>query len=181
MAYWNIKEKLNSALNSENTISFLKNKLNDDGLGLSNSTPNLNRFLKELPKRDNNIKIINKGNRTRINNDIEILGKKILTRTNSVGNSKNITFESFKYEKEDKIDFKNTINVINEKLNFYDYIFLIRIEEEEDKDDKLKACYYYYLFPTENFKIKEVNKINFDNYKKKSLIKQRVLDFSQFY
>ena len=52
-----IKSKLSLALNSKNAISFLKNSLNANGLGLTNSTPNVNRFLWELVYCNDNIKL----------------------------------------------------------------------------------------------------------------------------
>ena len=177
-----IKEKLSSALQEEKTINFLKNVLNYNGFGLSNSTPNLNKFLKELAKNNQEIKIINNGNRKKIINDIEIYGKKILTRTNSITNNSayNISFKSFGYEKEDKINFANVMNVVNDKLDYYHYIFLIRIEEEENDEDQIKACYHYYLFPAEIFKIEKVEKINFNKHKKKSSLSSKYWIFHSF-
>ena len=177
-SYGNIKEKLSSALQSKETIIFLKNILNYNGFGLSNATPNLNRFLYELPKSDNDIEIIDSGNRKKINNDIKIYNKKILVRTNSIS-ANHISFKFFKYEKEDEIDFGNVMNVVNEKLDFYNYIFLIRIEED-DNEKQIKACYYYYLFPTEIFKIKKVEKINFDKYKRKASLSSEYWTFRSF-
>ena len=100
-------------------------------------------------------------------------------RTNSISTTNNISFETFKYEKEDEIDFGNVMNVINEKLDFYDYIFLIRIEEE-DNEEQIKACYHYYLFPTEIFKIKRVEKINFDKHKRKASLSSEYWTFRSF-
>ena len=180
VSYSIIKEKLKLLLNTEKTIKFL-NDLNNFGLGLGNATPNLNRFLKELVKDDNEVEIINKGNRKKINNDIQIYNKKILVRTNSISfkNMFNISFETFRYEKEDDIGFCNVFNVINDKLDYYDYIFLIRIEEEDD-EDKLKACYYYYLFPTEIFKISEIEKINFNKHRKRASLSSRYWTFRSY-
>ena len=177
-SYGNIKEKLSSALQSKETIIFLKNILNYNGFGLSNATPNLNRFLYELPKSDNDIEIIDRGNRKKINNDIKIYNKKILVRTSSIS-ANHISFKFFKYEKEDEIDFGNVMNVVNEKLDFYDYIFLIRIEED-DNEKQIKACYYYYLFPTEIFKIKKVEKINFEKHKRKASLSSEYWTFRSF-
>ena len=178
------KEKLKLALNTERTINFLKNDLNNKGLGLANATPNLNRFLKELVRDNDNIKIINKGNRKKIINDIEIYNKKILIRTNSVcvNNTFKISFESFRYEREDNIDFTNVFNIVNNKIDYYNYIFLIRIEEEEDKNNEyqLKACYHYYLFPTEIFKINNVEKINFDNHRRRASLSSEYWTFKSY-
>ena len=181
VSYSIVKEKLKLLLNTEKTIKFL-NDLNNFGLGLANATPNLNRFLKELVKDDNEVKIINKGNRKRINNDIQIYDKKILVRTNSISfsNTFNISFESFRYEKEDDIDFTNVFNVVNNKLDYYDYIFLIRIEEKECIEDQLKACYYYYLFPKEIFKISEIEKINFNKHRKRASLSSRYWTFRSY-
>ena len=179
------KEKLKSALQSEKTINFLKNTLNGNGFGLSNSPPNLNRFLSELTKNDHDIKIIEKGNRKRENNDIEIYGKKILVRTASAETKghNNISFKSLKYEKEDKINFTNIMNIINDKLNQYQSIFFIRIEEKYI-GDQILACYYYYLFPAEIFKIERVETINFDAHRKKSSLCSKYwifLNYNFFY
>ena len=181
-SYSIIKEKLKFVLQSEKTINFLKNDLNHKGFGLSNATPNLNRFLKELTKSDYEVKIINKGNRKKINNDIKIYDKKILVRTNSINirNTYNISFETFGYEREDEINFSNVMNVINNKLDYYDYIFLIRIEEEEDNEDQIKACYHYYLFPTEIFKIEKVERINFNNHRRKASLSSKYWTFQNY-
>ena len=68
---------------------------------------------------------------------------------------------------------------INEKLSYYDYIFLIRIEEEETKE-KTKACYHYYFFPAKVFKIDEIETIDFNKYKKKSSLSSKYWTFSCF-
>ena len=45
---------------------------------------------------------------------------------------------------------------INHDLDNFDYLFLIRIEEEYNEEfDELKVCYHYYLFSSKYFKIKE--------------------------
>ena len=63
MASYKVKDKLKLTLNSEKIIFFLKNILNGNGFGLSNATPNLNRFLRELSESDNDIKIIDNENK----------------------------------------------------------------------------------------------------------------------
>ena len=55
---------------------------------------------------------------------------------------------------------------VNNDLNTFDYFFLIRTEEEYNKElDKLKVCYHYYLYPSNYFKIKEdfcfLNRVSF--------------------
>ena len=162
-----IKNKLSLALNSKNTISFLKNNLNANGLGLSNSTPNVNRFLCELTEGNDDIKIIDKENKKKILNDIKIYDKKILVRTNSINGANKISFMGFAYEKEENIDCKEMLKIINEKLSHYDYIFLIRIAEEY-KGKKIKVCYHYYLFSTESFFIKEIEEMDITKYKRKA-------------
>ena len=106
MSSYKIKNKLSLILNSENVISFLKNALNDNGLGLSNSPSIVNRFLYELMESNDDIKIIDNGNRKKIINDIEIYNKKILVRTNSINGVNKFSFKTFGYEKEDEIDYK---------------------------------------------------------------------------
>ena len=88
-------------------------------------------------------------------NNVIIDDKKILIRTNSISN-KFISFKKFKYKKHDHIDFSNLKEKINNDLDNFDYLFLIRIEEEYIEEfDELKVCYHYYLFPSEYLKIKE--------------------------
>ena len=162
-----IKNKLSLALNSKNTISFLKNNLNANGLGLSNSTPNVNRFLCELTEGNDDIKIINKGNKKRFLNDIKIYDKRILVRTNSINGANKISFKGFAYEKEDNIDCKEMLKIINEELSYYDYIFLIRIAEEYE-EKKIKVCYHYYLFSSESFIIKGIEEMDIAKHRKRT-------------
>ena len=162
-SYDTIKTRLKTILQSERTIEFL-NKLTDFSLSIGNSTQNTNKFIKEVFQGEG-IEIENKNNRKKITNNIIIDNKKILLRTTSISN-KFINFKNFKYEKEDQIDFSNLKEKINHDLNNFNYLFLIRIEEEyNEESDELKVCYHYYLFPSKYFKIKEnfpfLNKTSF--------------------
>ena len=152
-SYDTIKERLKTILQSERTIEFL-NKLTDFGLSIGNSAQNTNKFIKEVFQGES-IKIENKNNRKRFINNITINNKKIIIRTVSTTN-KYIKFKTFKYEKQDEIDFSNLKENINHDLNNFNYLFLIRIEEDYNEElDELKVCYHYHLFPSEHFKIKE--------------------------
>ena len=152
-SYDTIKARLKTILQSERTIEFL-NKLTDFGLSIGNSTQNTNKFIKEVFQGEG-IEIENKNNRKRFINNIIIDDKKNLIKTNSIS-SRCIKFKTFKYEREDQINFSNLKEKINHDLNNFNYLFLIRTEEEYNEEfDELKACYYYYLFPSKYFKIKE--------------------------
>ena len=162
-SYDTIKTKLKTILQSERTIKFL-DKLTDFGLSIGNSTQNTNKFIKEAFQGEG-IEIENKHSRKKITNNIIIDNKKILLRTTSISN-KFINFKYFSYKKHDVIDFSNLKEKINNDLDNFDYLFLIRIEEEYNEEfDKLKVCYYYYLFPSKYFRIKEnfplLNKTSF--------------------
>ena len=151
--YDTIKTRLKTILQSERTIEFL-DKLNNFGLSLGNATQITNKFIKKVFQGEG-IEIENKHNRKKFINNVIIDNKKILIRTNSIKN-KFIVFKNFKYEKHDQIDFSNLKDNINRDLDNFDYLFLIRIEEEYNEEfDELKVCYHYYLFPSEYFKIKE--------------------------
>ena len=151
--YDTIKTRLKTIFQSERTIKFL-DELTNFGLSLGNSSQITNKFIKEVFQGED-IEIENKNNRKRFINNVIIDNKKILIRTNSITN-KNIKFKTFKYVKHDQIDFSNLKEKINHDLNNFDYLFLIRIEEEYNEEfDELKACYHYYLFPSKYFKIKE--------------------------
>ena len=162
-SYDTIKERLKTILQSKRTIEFL-NKLTDFGISLGNSPQINNKFIKEVFQGED-IKIENKHNRKKFNNNIIIDNKKILLRTNSISN-RCINFKNLKYEKQDQIDFSNLKNKINNDLNNFDYLFLIRTEEDYNEElDELKVCYNYYLFPSKYFRIKEnfpfLNKTSF--------------------
>ena len=148
-----IKARLKTILQSERTIEFL-NKLTNFGVSLGNSPQISNKFIKEV-FQGVGIEIENKHNRKKITNNIIINNKKILLRINSITN-KIIFFKTFKYKKQDQIDFSNLKEEINNDLDNFDYLFYIRMEEEYNEEfDELKVCYHYYLFPSKYFKIKE--------------------------
>ena len=157
-SYYTIKTRLKTILQSERTIEFL-NKLTDFDISLNNSPQIINKFIKEVFQGEG-IEIENKHNRKKINKII-IDNKKILLRTTSLSNEFII-----KYEIQDQIDFSNLKNEINNDLNNFDYLFLIRTEEDYNEElDELKVCYNYYLFPSKYFRIKEnfplLNKTSF--------------------
>ena len=167
-----IKTRLKTILQSERTIEFL-NKLTDFGISLNNSPQIINKFIKEVFQGEG-IEIENKHNRKKINKII-IDNKKILLRTTSLSNKFII-----KYEIQDQIDFSNLKNEINNDLNNFDYLFLIRTEEDYNEElDELKVCYNYYLFPSKYFRIKE----NFPLLNKTSFGDERWLlkNFKEFY
>ena len=152
-SYDTIQARLKKILQSERTIEFL-NKLTDFGISLGNSSQITNKFIKEVFQGEG-IEIENKNNRKKFINNVIINDKKILIRTSSITN-KFIKFKTFKYERQDEIDFSNLKEKINNELNNFDYLFLIRTEEEYNEEfDELKTCYYYYLFSSKYFKIKE--------------------------
>ena len=151
--YDTIKTRLKTILQSEKTIKIF-NELTDFGISLGNSSQITNKFIKEVFQGEG-IEIENKNNRKRFINNVIIDNKKILIRTNSIS-SRCIKFKTFKYERQDQIDFSNLKEKINHDLNNFNYLFLIRTEEEYNEEfDELKTCYYYYLFPSKYFKIKE--------------------------
>ena len=150
--YDTIKTRLKTILQSERTIKFL-NDLTNFGLSIGNIQLN-NKFIKEVFQGEG-ISIVDKNNRKKFSNDIIIDDKKILLRTISITNNI-ITFKCFKHKKDDEIDFSNLKEKINNDLDNFDYLFLIRIEEVYNKElDILKVCYHYYLLPSEYFKVKE--------------------------
>ena len=153
-SYDTIKTRLKTILQSEKTIEFL-NKLTNFGISLGNSPQISNKFIKEV-FQGVGIEIEDNHNRKKITNNIIINNKKILLRINSITN-KIIFFKTFKYKKQDQIDFSNLKEEINNDLDNFDYLFYIRIEEEYNEEfDELKVCYHYYLFPSKYFKIKEI-------------------------
>ena len=151
-SYDTIKTRLKTILQSERTTEFL-NDLTNFGLSIGNIQLN-NKFINKVFQGEG-ISIVDKNNRKKFSNDIIIDDKKILLRTISITNNI-ITFKCFKHKKDDEIDFSNLKEKINNDLDNFDYLFLIRIEEVYNKElDILKVCYHYYLLPSEYFKVKE--------------------------
>ena len=151
--YDTIKTRLKTILQSERTIEFL-DKLTNFGLSLGNSIQITNKFIKEVFQGEG-IEIESKNNRKNFINNVIIDDKKFLIRTNSIKN-KAFFFKTFKYKKQDQIDFSKIKENINKCLDHIDYFFIIRIKEEyNEESDELKLFYYYYLFPSEYFRIKE--------------------------
>ena len=151
--YDTIKTRLKTILQSKRTIKFL-NDLTDFGISLGSSSQITNKFIKEVFQGEG-IEIENKNNRKKFINNVIIDNKKNLIRTSSITN-KIIKFKTFKYERQDQIDFSNLKEKINHDLNNFNYLFLIRTEEEYNEEfDELKVCYHYYLYPSKYFKIKE--------------------------
>ena len=151
-SYDTIKTRLKTILQSERTIKFLDD-LTNFGLSLGNPQIN-NKFIKKV-FQGKGIKIENKRNRKKFINNVIIDNKKNLIRTNSITN-RYINFKTYGYEREDEFDFSNTKEQINNELDTFHYFLIIRIEEDYNEElDELKVCYNYYLFPSEDFKIKE--------------------------
>ena len=151
-SYDTIKTRLKTILQSERTIKFLDD-LTDFGLSLGNPQIN-NKFIKKV-FQGKGIKIEDRRSRKKFINNVIIDNKKILIRTNSITN-KYINFKTYGYEREDEFDFSNTKEQINNELDTFHYFLIIRIEEDYNEElDELKVCYNYYLFPSEDFKIKE--------------------------
>ena len=162
-SYDTIKTRLKTILKSERTIEFL-NKLTGFGISLGNSPQINNKFIKEVFQGEG-INIENKHNRKKINNNIIIDNKKILLRIVSLSN-RSINFKVLGYSRPEQVNFSNLKEKINNDLNTFDYLFLIRTEEEYNEEfDELKVCYNYYLFPSKYFRIKEdfcfLNRLSF--------------------
>ena len=161
MSYDFIKERLLSVLRSQKAISFYKEYFNK--IPISNSRPILNLIIEELFTNEKNIEFINYNKITSKINDIIIYDKKILIRLHSFNcSNKKISFKNFECEDLDnEYLIEYVINEVNREIDSYDYIFLIRAEEQEaikNKEKKFKSCYHYYLIPIEYYKIDEGEK-----------------------
>ena len=162
-SYDTIKTRLKTILQSERTIKFL-NELTDFGISLGNSSQITNKFIKEVFQGEG-IEIENKHNRKKLINNIIINNKKFLLRIVSLTN-RSINFKVLGYSRPEQVNFFNIKEEINNDLNTFDYLFLIRTEEEYNEDfDELKVCYNYYLFLSKYFRIKEdfcfLNRLSF--------------------
>ena len=159
--YEEIEERLLLILRSQKTISFYKEHFGK--IPISGSTPILNLIIEELFTNEKNIEFINYNRINSKINDIIIHDKKILIRLHAFNSlSKKFSFKYFyiqNLDDEDLIEY--VIDEVNREIDSYDYIFLIRAEEQEaikNKEKKFKSCYHYYLIPIDYYKIDEEEK-----------------------
>ena len=183
MSYNTVKKRLLSILNSQKTISFYKEHFSK--IPIVNSIPILNLIIEELFTNEKNIEFINYNKLYYKINDIIIYDKKILIRLHSSnGTNKKINFKNFECEDLDDEDLiEYVIDEVNEEIDRYDYIFLIRAEEQEaikNKEKKFKSCYHYYLIPIDYYKINEEEKeIKIEEHKER--IENKSLNFNKYY
>ena len=132
-----IKEKLKFILRSGKTTKFLdaSSSLN---YVINNSPGNTNNFIDKVFGDEENIDIELTNSLCKIDNII-IFNKRIMIRTASF-NTTNFVFKSFKFRKE--VDMSEVLKDVKRKLNFFDYIFFIRI----DRNKKINLLKYYITF-----------------------------------
>ena len=169
--YIKIKERLLLILNSQKTYSYFKQCISN--FPISGSLLILNLIIKKLFVKEKDITIISFKQKSKISH-ITIYNKKILIRLHNFhSQAKKISFKNFSninLNNEDILEY--VFDEVNEELNRYDYIFLIREEYEEaylNREKKFKSVLHYYLIPTEIYKINEEEKKQKINQHKKRL------------
>ena len=159
--YTKVKERLIQILNSQKTINYFKEHFSK--IPISCSPLILNLIIEDIFIKEKDVILINyKKQKSKINN-ILIFNKKFLIRLHSFhSQTKKLTFKSYynlNFMDEDILEY--VIEDVNEEIDSYDYIFLIREEYEEahlNKERKFKSVYHYYLIPIEIYKINEKEK-----------------------
>ena len=150
-----VKEKLKTIFNSENTTTFLDNitkPLGDKtqkGIVICRQD-NINCFLDNIFKNndDEDIFIEDLGNSNVINNLI-INEKKINLKSVSTKNYK-ISFDSFSYREGKDFTVELNLEKTLEKLKSFDYfLFIIIFRNRRYEDFKVK--YNFHLIPTKDF------------------------------
>ena len=125
MEYDFIKQKLISILNSNKTKNFFREYFCK--LPINNSIPILNFLLENVFEEHNVLLNFNNGI-----HDLLINDKKILVRLHSFNTTnKRISIKNFKVQCEEDFLIEEVIDEVNCEINNYDYIFLIRVEEEK--------------------------------------------------
>ena len=148
--YKGIREKIESILKSENTINFL-NDFSRFGCVVSKSE-NVNIFINNVFINDDDVRIESSNTHSKID-DVNIYNKKINIKTLSSNcKSKKFLFKSFKFREGEQIDINYILDCVREKLNFYDYFFIIIIERNR-KNQPFKVRYNYYLISAKIFNI----------------------------
>ena len=142
-----IKEKLKFILRSEKTTKFLDASSSLKYV-INNSIGNTNNFIDNVFGGEENIDIELTNSLCKIDNII-ISDKRIMIRTASF-NTTNFVFKSFKFRKE--FDISEVLKDIKRKLNFFDYIFFIRIDRNK-KNKPFKVLYNFHLIPISFFNL----------------------------
>ena len=142
-----IKEKLKFILRSEKTTKFLDASSSLKYV-INNSVGNTNNFIDNVFGDEENIDIELTNSLCKIDNII-IFDKRIMIRTLSFTTT-NFVFKSFKFRKE--FDINEVLKDVKIKLNFFDYIFFIRIDRNM-KNKPFKVLYNFHLIPISFFNL----------------------------
>ena len=118
------KEKVKSLLQAERTLNFL-NDSSRLGYVISGNN-NINTFIKNVFIEDNDLEVF-KYNNHNITDDIIIFKNNILFKTISRTNSM-IYIKGFKFTNPQDVNINFILEVVKEKINYYKYIFLIKLE-----------------------------------------------------
>ena len=142
------QEKLKSILQAERTLNFL-NDSSRLGFVIAGYN-NINTFIKNVFIEDNDLKVY-KYDKHNITDDIIIFENNILFKTISRTNSV-VFIKCFKFTNPQNVNINLILKEVKEKINYYKYIFLIRIDRSR-KNQPFKVKYYYYLIPLNFFNI----------------------------
>ena len=165
-----IKEKLKFILRSEKTTKFLDASSSLKYV-INNSVGNTNNFVDNVFGDEKDIGIELTNSLCKIDNII-IFDKRIMIRTASFTTT-NFVFKSFKFRKE--FDINEVLRDVKTKLNFFDYIFFIRIDRNT-KNKPFKVLYNFHLIPVSFFNLNKNYWYIKDNRQFCLLINSYVLD-----
>ena len=165
-----IKEKLKFILRSEKTTKFLDASSSLKYV-INNSVGNTNNFVDNVFGDEKDIDIELTNSLCKIDNII-IFDKRIMIRTASFTTT-NFVFKSFKFRKE--FDINEVLRDVKTKLNFFDYIFFIRIDRNT-KNKPFKVLYKFHLIPVSFFNLNKNYWYIKDNRQFCLLINSYVLD-----
>ena len=138
-----IKEKLKFILRSEKTTKFLdaSSSLN---YVVSNSPGNTNNFIDKVFGDEENIIIELTNSHSKID-DLIIFDKRVMIRTISTKSTK-FVIKTFNHIEKNKRSKEEIFKIVKDKLNFYDFVFFIRIDRNI-KTKPFKVLYKFSLIP----------------------------------
>ena len=142
-----IKEKLQFMLRSEKTTKFLdiSSSLN---YVINNSVGNANNFIDKVFSDDEDIIIILSHLYSKID-DLIVFDKRVMVKTISTKSTK-FVIKTFNHSKKNKLNKDEMFKVVKDKLDFYDYVFFIRVDRNR-RTEPFKVLYKFFLIPVSYF------------------------------
>ena len=142
-----IKEKLKFILRSEKTTKFLDNSSSLNYV-INNSVGNANNFIDKVFSDEEDIDIKISDSHSKID-DLIVFDKRVMVKTISTSTNR-FVIKTFNHTKKNKLKKDEMFKVVKDKLDFYDYVFFIRVDRNR-RTETFKVLYKFFLIPISYF------------------------------